>query len=156
MGFRATPGVAVFAAAVASVGGAVGELGFLAGRRVGVEVVVDVDAVDVVAAGDVGDDADGVGADAGITKIHPKLAAVSADSVGEAAGDVVGGVGFARGGGGSEGVEPGVELEAAAVGFGDGEGERIVTGGAALFTEEDGGPGFEVGLVEGVAGGADL
>ena len=55
-------------------------------------------------------------------------------------------------------IEPGVQFQAAFVGLGDGEPEGVVVGGRG-FAEVAGqvfGPGFDLGIVEGVAAGADL
>lgn len=77
----------------AALGGgfSVGEGGVADG--VGVEVVVEVDAVDVVAAEDVEDDVECAGAGVGVGGVAPDLGAVAFGDVGGDAGDVVGGGG---------------------------------------------------------------
>jgi len=56
----------------------------------------------------------------------------------------------------AEGVEPGVDFDAAGVCFADPVGEWVVAGGAAHGAGEPWAPGFERGLIDGVAVGADL
>ena len=70
----------VAAAAVACVGGTVGKRtgpharGSL--RRVRVKIIIDVNAIDRIALGDIGDDADGMLAHAWFTGVEPQSAAV--------------------------------------------------------------------------------
>ena len=142
--------------------GLVGEVDGFAGGvldLVGVEVIVEVDAVDVVAAEDVEDDAEGVFGGVVFAGVEPELFAVGADEAWLGAADMVGGD-FRFGGivAGAEGVEPGVEFQAAGVGLGDGKSKRIERGFGrfAHLPGEVFGPGFVGRGVEGIAGRPDL
>ena len=145
------------AGSVGVVGGGVVEDDF-ATNGVGVEVVVDVDAVDVVAFGDVNHDLDGAVLNRFVRGVEPELAARRHEVLRMGFADVGGSSRDFLIGAGAVGVEPGVNFKAAFVGFPDREVERVVAvgGGAALLAGEPVGPGFDAGVVKGVGGGADL
>src|SRR3712207_9036475 len=97
-------------------------------HHVGVEVVVGVDGVDVVAAHDVGDDAHRVVVHVRLARVHPDVAGVDADQVAAGAGQVGGG-GTRRGGrrgAGAARVDPGVEPAPARARLGAAEAQRVV------------------------------
>lgn len=72
---------------VSAVGGAVGKV--LAGHRVGIEVVVEVNAVHVVAEDDVHNGVQGSSLHLLRPGIHPQVAAVGVGVLGQLVGDVV-------------------------------------------------------------------
>lgn len=136
----------------------VGEAQLHARRRVRIEIIVEMDAIDVVTADDVEDDLDGVVACVRFPGIEPRVAAVLADELGLLAGDMVGrhgGVGLQPG---AEGIEPGVEFQSMRMGLAHREGQRIPEGlrSLALVSAQEFRPGFVGGIVEGVAGRPDL
>jgi hypothetical protein len=158
----ATPVVFAHSFAVLGVAGGVGEVDFFlvfVEDWVWVEVVVNVDAVDVVAFDDVDHDVEGALLNGGLTWVHPEEGSVFFDHAGVGFAEVVVGDGVLLGGvEGAVGVEPAVELDAVFVAlFGDElEGVPGGAGGAALLAGEVFTPGFELAFVEGVGGGADL
>ncbi len=113
----------------------IGEIDFLfiLGNGVGVEVVVDVDAVDVVFGGDfhkyvVGSILDGLGGGN-----HPFVSTVGGGKIGVGRNYAVGAYGAFLGRVEcSVGVEPGVDFDAAPMGFGDGEFEGVETVGGSF------------------------
>ena len=135
--------------------GAVGER--LAGQRIGVEVVVQVHAVDVVAVHDVQDDLRGQVAYLRQARVEPQRAAVAVYPVRvqprlAARGELLA-VGLRAG---AVGIEPGVEFQPAFVRLGDEEGQRVIAGVAALVAGEVLRPGLVRGAVERVGRGTDL
>ena len=158
----ASPVIFVEALAVLGVAGGVGEIDLLlvfVENWVGVEVVVDVDAVDVVALDDVDHDVQGSLLDGGFAWIHPEEFSVLLDDCGVGFAEVVVSETVLLGGvEGAVGVEPAVQFDAVFVAFGDHEFEGVPCGawGAALLSGEVFAPGFELAFVEGVGGGADL
>ena len=150
----ASPIATVSPVAIFCPSGSVGKFGGAFG--VGVKVVIDMDAIDGVAANDIEDDIENIASGGGNSWIEPKLAGVVTNPFGVKAGDVVGSEGVFGVDGGAEGIEPSVELETSGVGGMDGEREGIVAWGGALMSGEKSGPGLGLGLIEGVAGGANL
>lgn len=125
---RAAPVVARQRAGVAAPGCLVGERHLVIARaqRVGVEVVVDVHAVDVVAAQHVGDDGQRVRGGAGLGRVEPELVAVAPHQRRLRHRHVRRHVGrLRRGMARAVGVEPGVQLEPAPVRLGDPERQRV-------------------------------
>ncbi len=124
-----------------------------------VEVVVEVDPVDVVAADDVEDHVERVVGGVGLAGVEPHVVAVGPDEVGPLARDV-GHVAGAVAGRvpGAVRVDPRVELEPARVRLVNGELERVVPRirRASLAAGQVLGPRLLGRKVEGVGGGADL
>ncbi len=140
-----------------------GELSFLPWRvggedRIRVEVIVEMDAVDVVAPEDVKDDLQGALRGLRLARIEPEHLAVALHEIGARLADVIGRFLEPRVEAGAVRVEPGVQLEPAPVGLVDPEAERVVVGFGpiSLRAGEVRRPGLEARLVEGVGGGADL
>lgn len=136
------------------------ELGGLERRVwVGIEVIVEVDTVDVVSLGDIGDDLEGMSLNIGEAWIHPLEIPIGSDPGGVGTADVCG-VDWrsSRGESSSKRVKPSVQFEAALVSFVDCELERIVGWGGwgPHFAGEVFGPRFEFGGVESISGWADL
>ena len=158
----ATPVVFVHSFAVLGVAGGVGEVDFLlvfVEDWVGVEVVVYVDAVDVVAFDDVDHDVEGALLDGGLAWVHPEVGSVLFDHCGVGFAEVVVGDGVLLGWVlGAVGVEPAVQFDAVFVAFVHHEFEGVPggVGGLALLAGEVFAPGFEFAFVEGVGRGADL
>jgi hypothetical protein len=149
--------------------GFVGEIDLLARRilrrarrqrlrqRIGIEIIIDVHAIHVVAADDITDDGERALGGDGLAGVHPEHVAVFLHDVGVRQADVVGREGgFGLGVAGAVGVDPDVQLEAAPVRLLDPDGERVVARRATLDAGEVFRPGFEGGGVECVGGGADL
>jgi hypothetical protein len=114
--------------------------------RVGVEVVVHVDAVDGVAREQVVGDAEGLVAGVGFSGIEPEVGAVFPDEVGAFVGEVGGRVASdALGVADAEGVDPGVQVHPGAVRGVEPVAEGVVArdGGASLPPGEEGAPGLE-------------
>ena len=86
------------------------------------------DAVDVVSFHDIHDDGEGALAGEAAGGIHPFVGFEITNNGGMGAGDVSAGGGDVFIGEGAEGVEPGVNLDAAGVGLLDAVGEGIVAG----------------------------
>ena len=129
--------------AVGGVGVAVREEGAFARGGVGVKVVVEMNAVHIVAAEDIADDCEEMLLDGGSTGIHPEEVADLFGMFGEAAAGVGGVPGVFRVNGGAEGIEPGVDFEATFVAFVDEGLERIEARGFSLSAREEAAPGFE-------------
>lgn len=101
---------------------------------VGVEVVIDMDPVDIIAFDDIHDNGEGALSGEGGGGVHPAVVFEGAYDGGVGAGDVVPGGGdvFVREG--AKWIEPGVDFDAAGMGLGDAVGERIVAWRAAHGT----------------------
>ncbi len=113
---------------------------------IGVEVVVHVDAVDVVAVEQVFGDAEGVVAGLGLARVEPEVGAVRAHEVGALVGDVQRRVASdALGVPDAEGVDPGVDIEARVVGGLEPDLERVVgrDGRLPLPPGQERAPGLE-------------
>ncbi len=156
----AAPVVAPEGAAVAGVlgvGRVVGEGAVLVG--VGVEIVVHVHAVDVVAGQEIVDHAHRQIPGLGRAGVQPQVPPVVAGQVRASVDDVARRVGpDADGVACAERIDPGVEIDAPAVGAADPIGQRVVSraGRGALGAREERRPRLDVGLVQRVAGRADL
>ena len=113
-------------------------------------------AIVVVALHHIEDDIDDVAARFGLAGVEPELAGVTAHPFGMRLAHVIRG----RVGGGArghaEGIEPCVQFDAARVGFGDREGQRIVARRDALFSAQERGPGLAFRGVKRIRGGANL
>ena len=126
---------------------------------IGIEVVVQVDAINVIATDHIHNHAQGIAARAGVGRVEHDHLASGADQFGMGVGhEVPGGGGFVIARAHAEGIEPGVEFQAAPVAFGDGESQGIIIrlGGEAHFAGEKGRPRLDFGIVKRVAAGADL
>ena len=138
--------------------------GFIGKRRavgggVGVEVVVDVDAIHIVTTGDIEDDLQRMGGSGRFGGVQPLVAIVAAHELRMGAADVPGG-GGALGGfvAGAIGVKPRVQFHAAPMGLTNGVGERIPERLRRLphFTGKILAPRLQSGGIQCVAGGAHL
>src|ERR1051325_8378336 len=108
----------------------VGKIQVIAGSvllGVGVEIIIKVNAIDVVAADDIHDDSQGVVLDAFLTRIKPELTSVPTNQFRMGAADVI------RGDSGpgaqvtrAKRIKPGVQFQAAFMGFFDSERERVI------------------------------
>lgn len=154
-----TPGGAVRESVLAEAfpGGVVGEWHTLLG--IGVEIIVDVDAVERVASEEVIDDGERVRAGVGLSRVEPDEIGERLGEVGSAGRDVIGCQGrFGLGMAGAEGVDPGVKLDSRGMAPVEPGLERVVLGrrGGAGRSGDELGPGFQGARVDGVGGGADL
>lgn len=111
--------------------------------RVGVKIIVEVNAVDVVAVDDVEDDVEDFLLSNFAGGIDPGQGAELDHEFGILAGNMLVVGGNVAAGKGAERVEPRVELEAACVSGLDGEGEGIVAGRNAHFSREPRRPRLE-------------
>lgn len=123
---------------------------------VGVKIVINMDAIDVVAFDDIHDDLERALAGKRGSRIHAEVLFVGPNDGWVGAGDVVARrrEGFVRRS--AEGVKPCVDLDASGVCLLDAEGEWVVAGVSAHGAAEPLAPGFVVRLVERVGIGADL
>ena len=143
-------------ASVAVVGGLVGDGD--ARHGIGIEVVVDMEAIDVIAADDIADDAEDVVAVLALAGVEDLESVIVEDALGMGHGDVVDGqlarVLRLR----TIGIDPGVELHAAAVTLVDHPLQRVPIGRGrrALATGQEAAPRLVAARVEGVALGAHL
>ena len=127
--------------------------------RIGIEIVIDVNAVDVVFAKNVQDHSQRKFLDLALARVHPQKLAIFSDEFGMRATDVVRGNGrngfeVAR----AKGIEPGVQLQSAFVRLGNRERKRIIKrrGRLAHSAREVFRPGFERRRVQCVTGRAHL
>ena len=120
------------------------------GGGVGVEVVVDVDAIHIVTTGDIEDDLQRMGSSGRFGGVQPLVAIVAAHELRMGAADVpVGGGAFGGFVAGAVGVEPRVQLEPAKMRFGDPEGQGVIVGIGclSLHARQVRGPRFPLGRV---------
>lgn len=129
--------------AVGGVGIAVREGCAFAGRRVRIEIIVEMNAVHIVASEDIADDGKEMLLNGGSAGIHPEEVADLFGVFGEAAAGVGGVPGVFCVDGGAEGVEPGVDFDPALVTFFDEGLERVIAGGISLRAREEAAPGLE-------------
>ncbi len=126
---------------------------------IGIKIIVDVNAIDIVTAQHVEHDVERVPLHAGIGRILPEVLAVAPHPFGTRHADMIGrGGGFRARDPRAKRIEPGVQLQSAPVGLRHGEGQRIVEGrgSRAHRAGEILGPRFEVRRVQGVARRAHL
>ena len=124
-------------------------IGHVVVRRVGVEVVIQVHAVNVVAAHHIHDDPEHVPPRLLARGIEHGGAACFEQPARLAAGDMAA-AHRAAAHRGAEGVEPGVDFNTAAVRLGDGEGQRVIPR-VGTRAAQPGAPGFNVGFVKGIS-----
>ena len=128
----------------------VGRVGFVVGevgqapllRRIGVEIIIEVDAGDVVAGYEVAHDGVDVAADFGRSGIHVEDGADPVGVLRKPAADVarcarVGDIGC-----GAVGIDPRMNFQTALAGFADKKGERVVARRLPLFSREKTAPGL--------------
>ena len=124
--------------------------------RVGVKIIIDVNAIDIVAAGDIGDDREGAALGEAFGWVHPLVSFEFFDHRRVGAGDVVFCRGLAGIRQGAEWVEPGVHFDAPGVGLGNTVGKGVVSRGFAHGARQPMTPGLDLGLVKRVSIGANL
>ena len=140
----------------------IGEVNRIAGAvafLIWIKIIVEVNAVDVVAADHIQNHAGGVVFGGVFAGIKPFVVAVAFDQPGTGFGNVFRRDGrFARKDSGAIWIEPSMKLQASDMGFFDGKLERIVGWGRGLaeLSAQIIRPRLKLGFVESVAGGADL
>ena len=151
-----TPVASVHALTIACVGGIVGD--GHASLGVGVEVVIDVQSVHVVAAEDVACHMADVGTVLRDAGVEDHQTAVLETAFGVTHGIVLGGQGRGTCRLGTVGVDPGMDLHATLVALFHHPGQGIPVGvrGKSLLPGEVAAPGLQAALIEGIALGTYL
>lgn len=127
-------------------------------QRIGVEIVIQMDPIDVVSFDHIENDLDGMVPGIGLTRIEPLIRPHRLDEMRGFLGDMVVGGGAFSLHAGAERIEPGMQFQAAGMSFAHGELQGIPRwmGGLALSACEKLRPRLVGRFIERVASGADL